>query len=49
MREERIKIRRIASHGGEGVLTLETPNLDIEPGIGTSLMQVSGDFSFVGD
>ena len=49
MREERIGIRSITSHGGEGVLTLETPNPDIEPGIGTSLMQVSGDFPFVGD
>ena len=46
MHEEHIGIQRIASHGGEGVLTLETPNPDIEPGIDTSLMQASGDVPF---
>jgi hypothetical protein len=50
MRRERVGIRRIVSLGGGRMnLTQETLNPDIEPRIGISLMQVSGDFSLVGD
>jgi hypothetical protein len=49
-----LKTCSIGDRGFERTGTLdtaisETPNPDIEPGIGILQVQVSGDFSFVGD
>jgi hypothetical protein len=41
--------REFRVHVHLGTANSETPNPDIEPGIGISLMYLSGDFSFVGD